>query len=85
MKSLYIKLKRKIKNRKIYGLNNWLSRMQSKSKDGNADIQMKRDVPETNLEKLGEKYKPSKRNHDYLYWYDIHFNPFKNTAKKLLK
>ncbi len=37
------------------------------------------------LEELGAKYLPSKRHHDYLRWYDLHFTPFRESATKIVE
>lgn len=41
--------------------------------------------PENPLEKLGNEFKPSKRHHNYLHWYDFHLNHLRQDAKKVLE
>jgi hypothetical protein len=37
------------------------------------------------LETIGEDYQPSKRAHDYLRWYDLHFSRIRETARKVVE
>ena len=78
-------IKRKIKNRHLYGFNDWLKKIAPHYHADSEGNIVKRDMPPNLLESLGEKHKPSKRNHDYLYWYDLHFAPHRKTAKKVVE
>jgi len=44
-----------------------------------------RTIVPTALELLGDEYKPSKRNHDYLRWYDLQFSPLRQSARKVVE
>ena len=39
----------------------------------------------TSLEQLGEKFKPSKRNHDYLRRYAQHFEPIRLSVRSFVE
>lgn len=44
-----------------------------------------RKEPNKPLEDVSDKHQPTKRHHDYLRWYDLHFAPLRQSAKNVLE
>ena len=44
-----------------------------------------RDDAANDLELIAERYGPSKRNHDYLRWYDLHFSTMRHAARRVVE